>query len=252
MIRSLIHRTPGAGGNRDVARRGAVIGFVGSEAAGKSTLLAEIERRLSGGRTVLRIHAGKPPATVLTWIPHLLLPALRAMFPSKRSTRIEARRGGEERSAHPIMFVVRSVMVAYERRALLVRAFRRATDGEIVLSDRFPSPGAPDGAQLGDLRTGSVGRFRRRSADLEARLYRDIPAPDLVIHLTAPLEVTLARNSARLKREPEDYVRRRHSLAEALVFDDALVRRIDTDRALEDTVRDVERAIRDVLRAGTR
>jgi len=233
-----------------VARRGAVIGFVGSEASGKSTLLAEIERRLSGETRVLRIHAGKPPATVLTWIPHLLLPALRAMFPSKRSTQIEARHEAE-RSPYPILFLVRSVMVAYERRALLMRAFRRAADGTVVLSDRFPSPGAPDGAQLGGLRTDSMRGFRRRLADLEGRLYQDIAVPDLVIHLTAPLAVTLARNSARAKREPEDYVRRRHSLARSLVFDDALVRRIDTDRAIEDTVRDVERAIRDLLGAET-
>jgi thymidylate kinase len=230
-----------------------VIAFVGSEATGKSTLLGEIERRLSEDRTVQdrtvrRIHAGKPPATALTWIPHLLLPALRAMFPSKRSTRIEARHDAKG-SAYPIMFLVRSVMVAYERRALLVRAFRWASDGTIVLSDRFPSPGAPDGAQLGDLRTGSVRGLRRRLADLEVRLYRDIAAPDLVIHLTAPLAVTLARNAARPKREPEDYVRRRHSMAEGLVFDEALVRRIDSDRELADTVRDVEGAIRDMLGA---
>jgi thymidylate kinase len=78
---------------------------------------------------------------------------------------------------------------------------------------------------------------------LEARLYEDIPSPDLVVHLTAPLDVTLARNAARDKTEPEDYVRFRHSLSSNLEFDGVPVHRISTDRPLEDVVREVKEAI---------
>jgi hypothetical protein len=233
-----------------------VIAFVGSEATGKSTVLNEIESWLGGSHRVRRIHAGKPPSTLLTLAPHFLLPALRTLFPEHRSLRVGARyegaRGGREapQKAYPLLFGIRSVMLAYERRALLSRAFAPTAVGTFVLSDRYPSwgKGAPDGPQLGHRPVGS-GRslLRRWLVALEARLYHDIPAPDVVIHLTAPLDVTLVRNAARDKKEPEDYVRLRHSLASTLQFDGAVVHRIDTNRPLDEVVQEVKRAIGGVL-----
>jgi len=232
---------------------GGLIAFVGSEATGKSTLLNEVEDWLGQNHRVWRIHAGKPPSTPLTFVPHVLLPAIRRLFPDQRSLRVEARYDGAPETArqtYPLLFGLRSVMLAYERRALLTAAFAQASDGTIVLSDRYPScrSGAPDSPQLSHLPANSGHlSLRRWFAQLETRLYRDIPAPDLVIHLTAPLEVTLARNAARDKTEPEDYVRFRHSLNSSLRFDGALVHHIDTDRPLEVVVREVKGAIRDAL-----
>jgi hypothetical protein len=45
------------------------------------------------------------------------------------------------------------------------------------------------------------------------------------------------------KKEPEDYVRFRHSLSSNLQFDGAVVHRVDTDRPLEDVVQQVKGAI---------
>jgi thymidylate kinase len=230
-----------------------LIAFVGSEASGKSTIIAEMGRRLAAtGRPVVRIHAGKPPSTALTFVPHVLLPAFRRVFPGQRTTRVEAHDRGSSPGPVPPLFAVRSVMLAYERRALLARASRASARGAIVLCDRFPSSrnGAPDGPQLGGLAGG--GGVRGRLATTEARCYAGIAPPDLVVHLTAPLEVTLARNASREKREPEDYVRRRHSATWNLEFDGARVERIDTDRPLDETAHDVETAIRDAMGAGAR
>jgi thymidylate kinase len=237
---------------RAPAGRGAVIAFVGSEATGKSTILNEVDDWLRVDHTVRRIHAGKPPATALTSIPHHLLPALRALFPNQRSTRVEASYAAERPrgETYPLMFAVRSVMLAYERRALLSSASALSANGAIVLSDRYPSSrsGAPDSPQLGHLPTPS-GRFsvRRQLAALEARLYRDIPEPDLVIYLTAPLEVTLFRNAARDKTEDEDFVRLRHSLSSHLEFEGTVVHRIDTDQPLEIVLKEVKEVIQDAL-----
>ena len=230
-----------------------LIAFVGSEATGKSTILNEIATWLGQHYRVRRIHAGKPPGTILTFVPHFLLPALRTLFPEQRSLRVRAR--NEETSdvteaVYPLMFGIRSVMLAYERRALITRARTRSADGTIVLSDRYPSSGnrAPDGPQLSPLPAGSSpGSLRRWLASLEAHLYHDIPSPDVVIQLTAPLEVTLARNAARDKKEPEDYVRFRHSLSSEFQFDGAVVHHIDTDGPLEAVLRDVKEAIEDAL-----
>jgi thymidylate kinase len=227
-----------------------LIAFVGSEATGKSTILSEVESWLGHSHRVRRVHAGKPPSTPITFLPHVLLPALRAVFPEQRTLRVEERyeeQEGAPRTTYPLLFGVRSVMLAYERRALLTRAARSGT-GTVVLSDRYPSEasGAPDGPQLAHLPLPS-GRFsvRRALARMEARLYRDIPAPDMVFHLSAPLDVTLARNAARSKQEPEDYVRFRHTLSSRLRFDGAPVYGIDTDRDLELVVREIEEVIGD-------
>jgi len=245
---SVSHRLTGSSRKLTPAGGGGVIAFVGSEATGKSTILGQIHEWLSQSYTVRRIHAGKPPATSLTFVPHLLLPALRALFPEQRTTRIEARsrraRTPTERT-YPLLFGIRSVMLAYERRALLVRAFARSADGTIVLCDRYPSHGAPDGPQLGDIPPRSG--LRRWFTQAEMRLYDDIPTPDLVIYLTAPLEVTLSRNAARDKTEPEDYVRLRHARSSELRFEGVPVHRIDTDRPLGPVVREVKEVIWDAL-----
>lgn len=235
---------------RGAPGRATLIAFVGSEATGKSTILGEVEGWLGRSHRVRRVHAGKPPSTPITFLPHVLLPALRAVFPEQRTLYVEERYEARDRTAtkpYPLLFGVRSVMLAYERRALLTRA-ARSGNGTVVLSDRYPSEasGAPDGPQLAHLPMPS-GRFsiRRVLTRMEDRLYRDIPAPDMVFHLSAPLEVTLARNAARNKQEPEDYVRFRHALSEKLRFDGAPVYGIDTDRDLQLVVREIEEVIGD-------
>jgi thymidylate kinase len=234
---------------------GAVIAFVGSEATGKSTLLAEMGDWLGEHLAVEQIHAGKPKSTILSVIPNLLVPALRSMLPTYRSTSIEAQYDSKQQveksqADYPLIFAIRSTLLAYDRRVLLTRAFGRAGNGTIVLCDRYPSflSGAPDSAQLQHLPVSSNRRsLRRLLRRLEARLYREIPPPDLVIYLNAPLEVTVLRNASRGKKEPEDYVRRRHARTSNLDFGTAPVCKINTDQPLDQTVLQVKRAIWDAL-----
>ena len=234
---------------------GAVIAFVGPEATGKSTLIAEMSQWLGEHFAVEQIHAGKPKSTLLTSIPNLLLPALRSLFPGSRSTRLEAQYLYEEpseksRTSFPLIFAIRSALLAYDRRSLLSRAYSQAANGTIVLSDRYPSSqgGAPDGPQLSQLAT-STNEYsiRHRLAHIESRLYRQIPPPDLVIYLSAPLEVALLRNATRGKKEPEDYVRRRHARSANLEFEKAPVHKINTNQPFDKTVLEVKRAIWNAL-----
>lgn len=250
-----LYRLRGSSKKLAPAAGGAVIAFVGPEATGKSTMLEEVERWLGAHYTVERVHAGKPPSTPLTFIPNLLLPALRSLLPEQRSTRVSARQAsGDERAGmnepFPLLFGFRSVFLAHDRRALLARAFAKAANGAIVLSDRYPSleSGALDGAQLGHPDAPPTGgAVRRWLADLEARLYRDVPPPDLVIYLAAPLEVALERNRARVKSEPEDYVLSRHARSSNLQFDRAPVERVDTNRPLSESALEIKRRIWEAL-----
>jgi hypothetical protein len=231
-----------------------LIAFVGAEASGKSTILDRVDRWLRPDHPVVRVHAGKPPSTMLTFLPHALLPALRALLPGQRTVPVQGlmlRAGGDRR--FPLAFGLRAVMLAYERRAVLRRA-ARSGPGTVVLCDRYPSrePGGPDGPQLGvPSGPGGRGPVRAALARLERRLYAEVPTPDVVFHLRAPLEVTLARNASRDKREPEPYVRFRHELSERFVTE-APVHRIDTDRDLEAVVEEIQEVIGGRLRTAAR
>jgi hypothetical protein len=234
---------------------GAVIAFVGPEATGKSTLLSEVRGWLGEYFAVDQIHAGKPKSTALSAAPNLLVPLLRSLLPSYRSGNVEVQYSAEDASntpgmTFPLIFGIRSVLLAYDRRALLTRARARACGGTVVLCDRYPSTvsGATDSPQLARF---DVSRdrspVRRLLARLEKRFYEDIPAPDLVISLSVPLEMAIARNKTRGKEEPEDFVRRRHAQSSLAVFKKSPVVKVCTDQPLEQTVSTVKQAIWQVL-----
>lgn len=234
---------------------GAMIAFVGSEATGKSTLIEEMRTWLGKQFAVRQIHVGKPPSTMFTIIPNLFLPVLRALFPGARTTQLDTFSADRDLvkgppSRFPLLFAIRSVLLSHDRNALLLRAFRQASNGIIVLCDRYPSLtyGAPDSPQLSLLPI-STGRnyIRRLLANIEARLYRQIPPPDLVIYLTAPITVTINRNATRGKNEPEDYVRRRHARSSNLEFGRAPIHQVNTDQPFDQTVLEVKKAIWAVL-----
>jgi thymidylate kinase len=230
---------------------GAVIAIVGPEATGKSTLLAEMRKWLGEHFAVQQIHAGKPKSTLLTFIPNLVVPTLRLFLPAYRSSRIETQHVSEEskqklQKVYPIISAVRSVFLAYDRRALLARAFARASNGSIVLCDRYPSmsPGSPDGPQLSQFPI-PKDKFpiQFRLSVIEKKIYEEIPSPDLVVLLTVPVEVAIIRNRNRGKEEPEDFVRLRHAQSSNLDFEKTHVFRINTDQPLDKTILDVKRAI---------
>jgi len=228
---------------------GAVIGVVGSDGSGKSTVVAEVSRWLGEFLSVATIHGGKPPPSVPTALPRLLLPLLRRMMPRYRTTRIELRAAeGTEpegiRTGPLLVYALRALMLAYERKKLLIRAHRRAANGTLVLSDRYPTrqPGVPEGAMLHFLRDDPRPLYRWL-ARVEERTYRAIPQPDLVLRLDVPLELAVQRNLTRLKPggpEPTEYLRQRHAKSSELEFAGVPTYRIRTDAMVEETVRAVK------------
>lgn len=228
---------------------GAVIAFVGPEASGKSTLLDETASWLAEHFTVTRVHAGKPPSTGLSVLPNALLPLLRRLLPTQRSTRVSLGTPVDQEAEGrdvPVLYAMRSVLLAHDRRALLRQAFARAANGEIVLCDRYPSeePGSLDGAQLAG-RVSPRGGSERLAhlARLEDALYRNIPPPDLVVRLNAPLELTLERNRARTKTEGESYVKGRYEASMRMEFPRTPVIEIATTRPLEECLAELKQQI---------
>src|SRR5216110_658044 len=228
---------------------GAVIGVIGSDGSGKSTVVAEMSRWLGEFLSVATIHGGKPPPSVPTALPRLLLPLLRRMMPRYRTTRIELRAAeGTEpegmRTGPLLVYALRALMLAYDRKKLLIRAHRRAANGTLVLSDRYPTrqPGVPEGAMLHFLRDDPRPLYRWL-ARVEERTYRAIPQPDFVLRLDIPLELAVQRNLTRIKPggpEPTEYLRQRHAKSSELEFTGVPTYRIRTDAMVEETMRAVK------------
>jgi thymidylate kinase len=151
-----------------------------------------------------------------------------------------------QKNSFPLVSALRSVLVAYDRRSLLKKAFSRAANGTIVLCDRFPSSinGAPDSPSLGLLLAlPSRHSPRRLLARLEERLYRSVPGPALIIRLDVPLEVAIMRNRTRGKEEPEDFVRLRHAQSSRLDFSPIHVHKMNTDRSFSRTLLETKKII---------
>ncbi|HEU0049561.1 MAG TPA: hypothetical protein VFQ43_18385, partial [Nitrososphaera sp.] len=70
--------------NKLLQTGGAIVAFVGPEATGKSTLVSECGHWLGSVFVVNTVHAGKPPASLLTVPANRLLPLLRSLFPHLR------------------------------------------------------------------------------------------------------------------------------------------------------------------------
>src|SRR5438128_6776285 len=109
---------------------GAVIAVVGSDGSGKSTVVGEVSRWLGEFLSVATIHGGKPPPSVPTALPRLLLPLLRRMMPRYRTTRTELRaaKGTEPegmRTGPLLVYALRALMLSFGCKTLLIRALRK-------------------------------------------------------------------------------------------------------------------------------
>jgi len=229
---------------------GAIIAIVGADASGKSTVVAETKKWLSQNFLVRVVHAGKPPASLTTAPVNLALGLIQRLSPKTRinikATRASSsgeQSSGRKKQLADLLFALRAVTLAWDRRNLLLKSWRDSAKGEVVLCDRYPSnfTGAMDSPRLAELseNTGWVASLYNRAARVEKRLYTQIPPPDIVIRLTVPVEVAIERNRQRRKPggEPDKYIadRHRHS-SDWRRTDMEKIFDIDTQRPQADTI----------------
>jgi thymidylate kinase len=232
-----------------------VIALVGPEACGKSTLLAETAGWLGRVFRVRTAHLGKPPATWLTLPPNLARRLLRRLAPGLKARHGQAAAEGE--GGRPsLLRAVAAVLLAWDRAALARRLARQAARGWVVVCDRYPSAlvGATDGARLAAADTPGRGGLLAYLARLEQALYRRVPAPTLLVRLTAPLAVAVERNRERFKidKESEAYVTSRHRNFVAPSFPGTPTVVLDTNEPRPATAAALRRAVWGVLSGGTR
>jgi thymidylate kinase len=199
---------------------------------------------------VRRIHAGKPPATWTTAPVNLFLQLARRLRPALR-TRAQEEGFSDEAGQIPsggqglasLLYAFRAVALAWDRRNLLLKSWRDAAKGEIVISDRYPSniTGAMDSPRLKEKtgRGGWVTSVYNRASRLEQRLYAQVPPPDIVIRLQVSVETAKERNRVRNKpgEETDRYIESRHRLAPQWQrTDTGRIFDVDTERSLAETL----------------
>ena len=250
-------RLSGEKKNKMLHTGGTIIAFVGPEATGKSTLVSECGRWLGEVFAVKMVHAGKPPSSWLTLPVNIVLPIVRVVLPRLRTTRLEGHDSSVSTTQSQqkvegitsLIYAFRSVTLAWDRRQLLLKSRRLATNGNIVICDRYPSEtiGAMDSPHLRVIpRGGIISAVYNWLVDLEHRLYMQIPSPDIVLRLKVSIETAKRRNRERIKADKESgaYVESRHRRNQEWHRSGTkYIHAIDTEEPLAETIHSVKETI---------
>ena len=181
---------------------GALIAIVGSDGAGKSTAVEDLQRWLGREITTTAMHMGKPPRGVSTRAVRRSIKAAgkvrRTPNPSGAQIRstLQDAEDGSPVSLRDSTRLVWEVFTARDRYRAYRRARRYATNGGIVVCDRFPLPEVTlmDGAVTAHLSDPSRrGRLVAALATRERRYYERIAAPDVLIVLRVDPDLAVRR-----------------------------------------------------------
>lgn len=240
--------------NKTLSTGGAVIAFVGADATGKSTLVAETEHWLGKVFAVRKVHVGKPPTSMLTILFNIALPLVRRLLPQLRRSQVQVNNAeSSQDEMKPIsspIYALRALSLAWDRHRLLRKVEKAKAHGEIVICDRYPSElaGAMDSPRLKERldRSGLKITLLNWLARKERELYNRMPPPDIAIKLTVSLAVAKQRNSERTKgdKDTEEFIELRHRNARE--WNKTGTRHsfeINTDKPLQETILNTKKAI---------
>ena len=219
---------------------GRVIAIVGSDGSGKSTAVEHVAEALGTDLEVTRIHMGKPAPGLLSRFVKTPMRQLRRRG-LLSSTRLAALVDFDERGFPGASFAVWHLMTARDRARTSRHAHRRARAGELVLSDRYPTPpiSLMDGPRSQKMMTLPNRPHIRWLARREAHHYARIQPPDIVLVLAVDPAIAVTR------RHDEDpgFVRTRAEEVAAADWDGVATRVIDANRAKAEVLADVRKSV---------
>ncbi len=252
----LIKKIRRQSGSKILSSGGTIVAIVGADATGKSTLIRETSHWLRKNFVVNAVHAGKPPSTLVTFPANFLLALYRRFRsdlqsvggPEKGVLPEAGKRGAGNVGLGSLIFAIRAVCLAWDRRALLRKVRQTSANGEIIVCDRYPTNaiGMMDSPRLFEDQTGRgyLIYFYNRLAKLEQAIYRQIPPPDIVLRLRVSLEIARQRNAARKGADDEVYLQNRHQQTGIWFMDGTRsIQDIDTGIPLADSILAVKQAV---------
>ena len=213
-------------GQNRLASGGLIIALVGGDGAGKSTAVESLYSWLSPRFDVKKFHLGKPPRSLLTLAAITLrragLLVRKLMTPGRACLPSDSQPAGR-------LGLLRAFSVARDRYRLYKRLRRFATNGRLVICDRYPIPQirSMDCAVIApSLPAQNANRFALSLARREASLYSAIAPPDLFVVLKVHPELAVARKT---DEEPDHVRSRSHEIWE-LQLPDGMAKVIDAGR----------------------
>lgn len=195
---------------RRLTAGGVIIAFVGGDGSGKSTAVSGTYNWLGKTFATRKVHLGKPPWSLSSFAVKSILKVgkLFGLFDSNQQADLGSPSDGT-RKFPGYAWLLWHVLTARDRYRLYVEARRLASNGEIVICDRFPLPQikAMDGQRAGWLlEPKQSSGLVRYLAQLEADYYAQMMLPDLTIILRVDPDVAVQRRPD----EESDWVRQRN------------------------------------------
>jgi thymidylate kinase len=182
-----------------MASGGLMVAIVGGDGAGKTTAINELYARLSKYFETIKVHMGKPSFswTTITVRVILKIGRLLGLYPYiKAPMRYTLDTHSRVFPGYPWLF--REVCTARDRYLTYVKARRYASNGGLVICDRFPLPQIRlmDGPQTERMTmTRQTNPLIKWLVALEKRYYQQIKLPELLIVLRADPETAVQRKT---------------------------------------------------------
>lgn len=203
---------------KNLVDKGKFIAITGLDGSGKSSTVGHINNTFSHSFDCKIIHVGIPKPTLLTLPFRGVLNTLK-FFINKNSIQIAAT-DADITKATSIARALRYALLAYERYKATKQAVKLSNRGVLVIADRFPS----ENIGVMDSRRIIIGNnspyITKLLSKFETRCYAFCGMPDLLLNLKVPVEVSLERNRARVKKgkETDEEIRERYRINSNLTY----------------------------------
>ena len=197
---------------------GFIAAVCGLDGSGKSSVVIAIDKNLSKHFSVKMFHLGRPRSNILTLIFKPFFVAysyVRRLRIANKNTIIK-----KGKNKISIIYALRSVLLAYDRKIEAKKAHRYSQKGYLVICDRYPGllEGKMDSPRIHkDTNRNSLYQFCYR---LEQALYKSIKKADMIFHLSVSIEEAIKRNNERDKygKETDDELRERYQTNSGVTF----------------------------------
>lgn len=226
-----------------MSKGGLMVAIVGGDGAGKTTLIEEVNHWLSKDFMIHHFHMGKPSWSVTTVLVRALLKVGRTLgfYPFMRSEIIYTKdRSKLQFPGYP--WLIREICTGRDRYITYKKALRLATNGDLVLLDRFPLAQIKfmDGPQIARM-TVNLPQLSmlKRLAQFEEAYYQKMYLPDLVILL----KVDPAVASRRKTNEIEEEVRSRTAEIWESDWSSSPVIVVEANKPKEDVIAEVKQVL---------